>query len=294
MSLDHQWHIGSCAKSITAALFARLVEDGRTGWDATIATLFPDLKAEIHPAWHDRPIDELFYCRAGMRANPSVQSMLAGWKDTRPLADQRSDFSVTYMQEAPKNIGQFVYSNLSYIVIGAAIDRLTGGSYERALQQWLLEPLGITSLGYGPPPDVCGHAGKLRLGSLLVFKGPAKDPADARSDNPAVFSAAGTLHLTMQDWGRFVSLFITEGGGLLKPATIRHLVREPPDYRMTKGWGRAELPGVSYAVQGSNTAWSAGAMLSEDFRCATLVACNDGRSRILFKSALLAAELLDA
>ena len=293
-SLDQQWHIGSCTKSITAALFARLVEDGRTDWQASLGTLLPDLRGDIHPAWHDRPIDELFYCRAGMQANPSIKSMLASWSDTRTLQDQRSDVAVRYMQAPPKRVGTFVYSNLSYIVIGAAIDRLVGSSYEQALREWLLEPLGITSLNSGPPPDIWGHSSRLRLGSLLLGKGSAKDPAEVRSDNPAVFSSAGTLHLTLPDWGKFMQLFVTEGGGLLKPETVRHLVTEPPDYRMTKGWGRAELPGVSYGVQGSNTAWAASAMISEDFRRAALVVCNDGRSRVLYKSALLAAEILDA
>lgn len=277
---------------MTAALFARLVEEGHTDWQATVGDLFPDLREHIHPGWCKRPIDELFYCRAGMRANPSIKSTLASWNDTRAVADQRSDMAVECMQAPPRNVGKFVYSNLSYIVIGAAIDRLTGASYESALERWLLDPLRITTLGYGPPRNIHGHGPRLRLGGVLLLKGPPKDPNDARSDNPAVFSSAGTLHLTLPDWAKFVRLFVTDGNGLLQPSTIQHLLSEPPEYRMTKGWGRAELPGVSYGVQGSNTAWAASAMLSEDRRRAALVVCNDGRSRVLYKSALLAAELL--
>jgi CubicO group peptidase (beta-lactamase class C family) len=43
---DDPWHIGSCGKSMTAALYARLVEAGRAEWSASIVDLFHDL--DVH------------------------------------------------------------------------------------------------------------------------------------------------------------------------------------------------------------------------------------------------------
>lgn len=292
-SLDHQWHIGSCTKSITAAVYSRLIEQGRTSWEARIGDLFSDLRGRIHPAWESRTVDELFYCRAGMPANPSLKSMRASWGDTRPLPEQRTDTAVAAMTSAPNRVGKFAYSNLSYITIGAAIDRLTNGSYERALEELLLAPIGITSLGSGAPPNIWGHSGRLRLGSLVLFKGKPMPPGDPHSDNPSVFSSAGTLHLTLADWTRFLRLFIKGTRGPLEPETIDTLLSGPHDYPMIRGWSRTEIPGTSLAMQGSNTLWAATAVLSENLDRASLVACNDGRTRVVMQSAMLAARFLE-
>jgi len=61
------WHIGSCGKSMTAALYARLVECGEAEWGAPVAKLFPDL--ELHPGWTGVTIDDLFVGEAGLPAN---------------------------------------------------------------------------------------------------------------------------------------------------------------------------------------------------------------------------------
>ena len=76
--IHDKWHIGSCAKSVTAVLYARLVERGDADWDSPVASLFPDLAHRIDDEWSNRTIEELFLCRAGMKANPSMHAMLAG------------------------------------------------------------------------------------------------------------------------------------------------------------------------------------------------------------------------
>src|SRR5208283_5438602 len=41
------FHIGSCTKSMTATLTARLIEDGKLRWDTTIADVFPELMGKM-------------------------------------------------------------------------------------------------------------------------------------------------------------------------------------------------------------------------------------------------------
>ncbi len=292
-----QWHIGSCAKSITSVLYARLVEKGDADWASPVATLFPDLKDEINKGWANRSIEDLFLCRAGMKANPSLSALFSGWSDTRPLVDQRTEAAIAAMRKAPKKRKQFLYSNLSYIIIGAAIDRLSGVPYEKALERLVQEPLGITSLGYGPPPKVWGHRARVRLGNLALFMGKPAHPDSARSDNPRVFSSAGTMHMTLPDWAKFLHLFVADGGDLLKPQSVDYLL-QAPDARgtgMVKGWAIAEsLKGVSFGMQGSNTMWAAAVLLNESRTGLSLVVCNDGRSRVVSQSARLALQLLNS
>lgn len=293
--INDQWHIGSCAKSITAVLYARLVERGDTAWDVPVTSLFPDLKDQIDGGWDNKTIDDLFLCRAGMKANPSIRAMLAGFSDSRPLTEQRTDAALSAMGTAPGDRGRFVYSNLSYMVIGAAIDRITGMSYEKALEKHVLKPLGMTSLGYGPPPNVWGHPARFRLAGLGLFTGKPADPKNVRSDNPRFLSSAGTMHLTIEDWARFLNLFINQGGEFLQPQTIDHLLHIPEGKgtRMAMGWAKVEgMKGVSFGMQGSNTLWSAAVLMNDERTRISLVVCNDGRTRILSQTPLLAAKFL--
>lgn len=130
-------------------------------------------------------------------------AMVAAWKDARPLPDQRTDAAAKALARAPIKPGRFLYSNLGYILIGAAIERIVGVPYESALRSHVLEPLGITSGSFGPPPGLWGHAGRLLplgpLGALDIGRGGPADPGDVESDNPAVMAPAGRLHLTLED-----------------------------------------------------------------------------------------------
>ncbi|NJN50590.1 MAG: serine hydrolase, partial [Gammaproteobacteria bacterium] len=260
-------------------LYARLVERGDARWDQPVASLFPDLIHEISPAWNDRTIEELIVCQGGMQANPSRSRMFAGYGDDRSMADQRTDAAMAAMRDAPGPRGRFVYSNSSYMVVGAAIDRITREPFERALERHVLEPLGIASLSYGPPERVCGHGPLLRIGNLALFAGRPADPNDPHSDNPRMFSSAGTMHVAMVDWAKFLGIFVTGGGGIVKPQTVDDLLRTPktPRAAMGKGWARAELKGVSTGMQGSNTLWSATALLNTNRTKSSFVVCNDGR-----------------
>lgn len=285
--LSDAWHIGSCTKSLTAALYARLVEQGRARWDASVAELVPDLT--VHPGWAERSVTELAWCRAGVAADLPLRDLTVWAADRRPLVDQRTAAARLALAPAPVRPGRFVYSNLSYLVLGAAIDRIAA-SWEDALRTELLDPAGVTGAGFGPPPRIWGHRPRGRIGPVLVGRGPALDPADPGADNPPVLSSAGTLHLPLEDWARLQRMFQADAPGPLSAASVARLQAMPERGGMAMGWGadREGRPGM----QGSNTAWSATALQSRDRTRTALVVANDGRSRVLAETAAVAAELL--
>lgn len=294
-AVEDQWHIGSCAKAITAALYGRLVERGDAEWDAPISTFFPDLADVANTGWSTPTVDEVLVCRAGMSGNLSRAEMLEAWKDTRPLTAQRTQAAASALARPPRSRGAFRYSNLGYIVVGAAIDRIAGMPFEDALRAHLLEPLGITSAGFGPPPEIWGHRPRFQIGSLAIGRGSPAQPGLARSDNPAVMTPAGRLHLTLTDWAKFQQLFLNHGHGLLEPATVERLLALPPGKGrgMAMGWAQAgNLSGVSYGMQGSNTLWAATALMDAALERTAMVVINDGRTRLLSRSAQLAAAIL--
>ena len=169
--------------------------------------------------------------------------------------------------------------------------------FENALYTEILEPVGITTAGFGPPPDIWGHKSKLQLGSVTAGRGSPADPVLPRSDNPAVMTPAGRLHMTLADWAKFQRVFLNHGGALLEPATSDHLLALPPGKGsgMAMGWAPAAgLAGISYGMQGSNTLWAATAMIDANVERTAMVAANDGCSRVLRGSAELAASILQS
>src|SRR5690606_13360055 len=63
-TLDDLWHLGSNTKAMTSALYARLVEQGRARWGATVPELFPDLT--IDPSWTTITVEQLMAHRSGL------------------------------------------------------------------------------------------------------------------------------------------------------------------------------------------------------------------------------------
>lgn len=291
VTLADQWHIGSCGKAITAALYARLVEQGRATWGTPIPELFPDLTHTTHRQWATSTIDDLFTCRSGLPANPTREAMKAAYHDPRPPAEQRTEAAALALARPPHKAGEFVYSNLGYTIAGAAIERLTEQPFETALLHELLSPLGVTSAGFGPPPTIWGHRPRLQVGSLCIGRGAPQNPDGLHADNPPLITPAGRLHLTLHDWATIQRLFL-DGAGLLTGTSIDRLLLVPADNPISMGWAPTRgIDGVRAGMQGSNAAWAAAAMMSTDARRIAMTITNDGRTRLLRATALLAAEL---
>jgi CubicO group peptidase (beta-lactamase class C family) len=297
---NDRWHVGSCGKSITAALYGRLVERGEAEWGARVSDLFPDLAGDLHPGWSSIAIDDVLVSRSGLPANLSRSEMLAAWRDGRPTRDQRSEVAARALARPPRRPGRFVYSNLGYIVVGAAIERITGRPYETALAAHVFEPLGIASAGFGPPTEIWGHGGRMLalgpLGILDLGRGAPADPARAESDNPPVMAPAGRMHLSLEDWARFQRVFLTEGGGFLRPETVERLLTPAPGRGQSQspGWAPVRAPGASFGQQGSNTYWVATALIDDRRERTVMVVCNEGRGRLLRRTPELALQLFAA
>lgn len=255
VTTDDRWHLGSNAKAMTAALYGRLVEQGRTRWGATLAELFPDLT--LDPGFAATPVERLLQHRAGLRDADVIGLpwLMTARADPRGLAEQRADLAAQALGKAPGGTpGVFAYGNANYIVVGAAIERLTGGSWEDAMTAEMFGPLGMALAGFGPPKgdNAWGHRGTTPM-----------DPENPGADNPLALGPAGCVHASLEDYAKFLRVFLTDGGGWLKPETVAHLTAPPPDgppaYAL--GWGVQPTAdgagGPVLAHEGSNTMWHA-------------------------------------
>ncbi|WP_312164281.1 serine hydrolase domain-containing protein [Phenylobacterium sp.] len=272
-----RWHLGSNAKAMTAALYARLVQAELARWDAPLTDFFPDLR--LDPAWDTVTAVDLMRHRSGLKDRGLVDARRAARRSPRSVLDQRTELAARALGAPPEGPAKrFAYANANYILAGAAIERITGQCWEDAIRTWLLAPLGMNSAGYGAPrgENPWGH----RAGLLGLGVGEAIDPALPHADNPAVLGPAGTLHMTLADQARFVRLFLNDGAGFLTRTSISTLTTAPTgeqnDYAL--GWGvfqhRPWARGPVLLHEGSNTLWHAVAVVAPQRGLAVMTAAN--------------------
>lgn len=251
-ALDQLWHLGSNGKSMTAVLYGRLVEQGRAKWGATLPELFPGVA--IDPALQAATIDDLLCHRSGLSDADLLTRdvLITGHADTRPTRDQRIDFAAMALGRTPTGTrGAFAYSNGGYILAGAAVERLLDRPWEDAIKAEVFDPLGMTSVGHGAPrgDNPWGH---YSAGDQLIPVSPT-----SVADNPPFFGPAGRMHMTIDDYGEFLRLYLTEGGGLLRPDTMARLTTPPGGPPPAYAWGWGVQPGPRLGHDGSNTMWHA-------------------------------------
>lgn len=256
-TLEDRWHLGSNTKAMTAAVFARLVEQGRARWAMPLAEVFPGLS--IDAGWRGATLDDFMSHSAGLNddAVMGMAWLMTARADPRALPEQRRAIVAKALAAPPSGTrGTFAYGNANYVLVGAAIEALTGGSWEEAMRSELFAPLGLASAGFGAPTgdSVWGHR---RMGDRVM----PMDPADSGADNPLALGPAGTAHMTMADYARFVRVFLSEGDGWLQPETVRRLLTPAAGQGYAPGW--IVLPpqpwarGPAVAHEGSNTLWHA-------------------------------------
>jgi len=274
-TLEDRWHLGSNTKAMTAAVFGRLVEQGRARWDMPLAEALPGLT--IDPAWAATTPEDLMRHRAGLLdAGLLDQAWLIGaHADQRPLPEQRAEFAARALGAPPAGpVGQFAYGNGNYIVLGAVLEALTGQAWERVMADELYAPLGLASAGFGAPQGEApwGHRG-----------GVGADPAGF-ADNPKALGPAGTAHMSLADYARFLSAMMGGAPHWLADDTRRRLLTpaagSPPAYAAgwgvgTAPWAGVGGPGPTITHNGSNTMWFATVLAAPERGLGFIALAND-------------------
>lgn len=145
VEIGDRFRIASISKVITAITVLQLVEEGLVGLD--------------------EPVGERIAAAAGSTASASaagitVRQLLS---HTSGLPQDESLFfrkQVGSCTEAAARVlnrsvssGGFRYSNSNFCALGLLIESLTGDTYERAVYEYLLTPLGISGMRLAPTYD---------------------------------------------------------------------------------------------------------------------------------------------
>lgn len=243
-------HIGSNAKAMTATMLAVLVHDGvfGSGWNTSIAEVYPELRDDIHPHYHEVTLWQLVTMTGGIKGDA------ANWHahGDAHLMERRYRILRDNLADPPAAaVGKHRYSNLAYVVAGAMAERVTARTWESLMRERLFKPLGIASAGFGAPGDLeapWGHQRDPDSGNWVA----------CQVDNAAAFGPAGTVHIAIGDWARFFSLWLTrEPPAIVDRDTLDRLVT-PVAGRYGAGWQVVWRPwarGRAITHGGSNRSW---------------------------------------
>jgi CubicO group peptidase (beta-lactamase class C family) len=165
------WHIGSIAKSFTATLIVQLAAAGQLDLDAPLPELLPGEAAGMHPDWSAVTLRGLLSHTAGMPANlPWRRLARSGGPGLR--AARLAAMRQLWAQPVAGRPGRFVYSNTGYVLAGTVAEQVTGRSWEALIRTQIAAPLGLDSLGFGPPDGAAVPWGHRRVRPIAAGSGP--------------------------------------------------------------------------------------------------------------------------
>lgn len=253
-TVDDQFHIGSLTKAMTSVLLARLVANGAfaNGWNTTIVEVFPKLEGKMHASYRTVTLDELVRHRSGLASNA------ANWRAyrDRDIKKRRFRHLKKNLRKRPAaDRGEFLYSNLGYMIAGAMAEQVTSKSWEELMREHVFGPLGMGGTGFGVPgtrgevDEPWGHR-RSETGNWKAIQ----------HDNEPSLGPAGTVHLTLGDYAKFARLwFESVEPEILTRAQLEELAAPHEGnyaagwYSVRRDWGRGNV--LTHA--GSNTYWRA-------------------------------------
>ncbi|MEK7467021.1 MAG: serine hydrolase domain-containing protein [Planctomycetota bacterium] len=294
VTADDLWHLGSCTKSMTATLVARLEEQGKLKWTTSLAEAFPKLKPPMDPGWAPVTLEQLLSNRGGAPANLDRDGLWGNcWSHKGTPREARHLLLEGVLKHPPEYEPgtKFLYSNANFAIAGHVAESAADLGWEELIQHQVFKPLGILNAGFGAPgkkgdkaDQPCGHDAK----GIPVGPGPG-------ADNPVAIGPAGIVHMSLADWSRFLAAHLSgargslvkgaDGKPFLKPDSWKKLHTPPADgYAMgwsvsTRPWAKGDKDGDTGRVlthNGSNTMWFCVTWLAPEKGFAVLVTCNTG------------------
>lgn len=205
VKIDDYYHIGSCSKSILAVIAGKLVEQGELTWKTRFFDVYPELSATATEAYLDITLEDLLGCRAGIQPFTSGEAIL----ELEPSISHSRPAFINYLIQQPAS-GQtesgfeFLYSNASYTMAAAIVERVSGLTWEALIQETLSKDLGLSVI-FGWPNNYHQNQpwGHLNLNGREQALAP-----DFSYKFPHILAPAGDLCMTPIDFAKYTQLHL--------------------------------------------------------------------------------------
>lgn len=208
--------VASNTKAFTAALLARLVEQGQITWDDKVINFYPSLQMFDPFVTRDINIEDLLTHRVGLPTFGG-DHLWIGNNLTRGEIISR----LRYLEPTAQFRTKFQYQNLMYLLAGELVPAISGLSWDEAIARHFFEPLKMdrssTSIKALPAQKNVAQPhervdGKIRA----VAYDNLDNVAPAAAINSSAHDMSGWMRLQLNRGG-------FEGQQILQPATIDNM-----------------------------------------------------------------------
>ena len=139
MTADTLLPIGSATKAFTTFVLGTLVDEGKLSWDEPVRRYLPGF--ELHDAYateHVTAVDLVTH-RSGLPRHDLV------WYNEQGLTRQQLVERLRWLEPNKELREEFQYNNLMFLAAGRLVEVLTGKTWEEAVRERVLAPLGMSS-----------------------------------------------------------------------------------------------------------------------------------------------------
>ena len=146
----------------------------------------------------------------------SVRDPTIPFTDPTPREQREKLVAWAVQQAGPTPRGTYYYSNVNYMIAGAIAERVTNTAFEQLIDDRLLRPLGLTTVGFGAAgtPGVEDQPWQHRIDQAGNRVAVAPSPS---ADNPPVYGPAGRAHMSVGDWARWIQAVLRAEAGESSP-----------------------------------------------------------------------------
>ncbi len=204
-----KFRLGSITKQFTAASILLLEERGKLKLDDPLSKYVSDAPN----AWDRITIFNLLTHTSGI---PNFTN-LPEYK-TLQLSETPLSKIIATVRGKPLDFfpgEKMLYSNSGYILLGHIIETVSGGSYEKFVQDNIFTPLGMKDSGYDSNSAIIARRASGYVPS-------PKGPLNAGYIHMSVPHAAGALYSTTEDLLRWEQALF--GGKVLSPASLQKMI----------------------------------------------------------------------
>jgi CubicO group peptidase (beta-lactamase class C family) len=226
----------------TTSMAMLLYERGALDLETPVAVIIPEFirAAEPDPRRHDVTLRMLLSHSSGL---PAYEKLYLKYR-TR---DELLHAAVTMPLGADPTTST-AYSDIGFIVLGVALERLADESLDRFCQREIFAPLAMTSTTFNPPVEIRGQIPPTADDQTFrkkIIQGEVQD------ENAFVLGGVAPqagLFSTAEDLAKFGHAMLSEGRPILRLNTVELLTRResaPPGTSRALGWDTPSSPSQS-------------------------------------------------
>jgi len=203
-----KFRLGSVTKQFTAASILLLEERGKLKVDDPVKKHLPDAP----PAWDKVTLFHLLTHTSGIPSFTGFPDYQSTETVASPVEKTVARFRDKPLEFQPGE--KWNYSNSGYVLLGYLIEKISGQSYDKFVQENIFTPLGMTSSGYDSNTAIIRHR-------AAGYTPSPSGPVNTGFIHMSIPHAAGALYSTTEDLVRWEQgLF---GGKLLSAASLEKM-----------------------------------------------------------------------